>query len=261
MKIEKINDNQIKCILNKNDLLARNLNVSELAYGSEKANFLFREMTEEAFRKFGFQIDNTPLMVEAIPLPNESIALILTKVDDPEELDTRFSKFTPTKDDLANIESSSNASEDSKINKANEILNLLSTFREALADSVGLSATSHIKQPDKKKSEDIEAETEAASPQNIALIFAFEDIDKIISLAKVLHSKYHGQNSIYQKDTLYYLLVNKSDHTPEEFNQICNILCEFGDRTNMNIYSEAYLAEHCELILKDNALTELASIE
>lgn len=260
MKIEKINDNQIKCILNKNDLLARNLNVSELAYGSEKANFLFREMTEEAYKKFGFQIDNTPLMIEAVPLPNESIALILTKVDDPEELDTRFSKFSPTKDDLANIESSSNNSEDLKINKANEILNLLSTFREALADSVGLSATSHTKQPDKKKSDAIEDKTEAVSPQNIALVFAFENIDKILSLAKVLQSKYHGQSSIYQKDNLYYLLVNQSDHTPEEFNQICNILCEFGNRTNMNGYSEAYLAEHCELILKDNALTELASI-
>lgn len=261
MKIEKINDNQIKCILHKNDLLARNLNISELAYGSEKANFLFREMTEEAYRKFGFQIDNTPLMIEAIPLPNESIALILTKVDDPEELDTRFSKFSPTKEDLAKIEASSpGTSEELKVNKANEILNLLSTFREALADSVGLSATSHTKQPDKKKSDDMESVTKTTSPQNIALVFTFENIDKIISLAKVLQSKYHGQNSIYQRENLYYLLVNQSGHTPEEFNQICNILCEFGNRTNMNVYSEAYLAEHCELILKDNALTDLASI-
>ena len=38
-------------------------------------------------------------MVEAIPLSNESIMLIITKIEDPEELDTRFSKFAPMSDD------------------------------------------------------------------------------------------------------------------------------------------------------------------
>lgn len=260
MKIEKINDNQIKCILNKNDLLSRNLNVSELAYGSEKANFLFREMTEQAYKKFGFQLDNTPLMVEAIPLPNDSIALILTKVEDPEELDTRFSKFSPTKDDLANISSAVEAPDETKLNKANEILNLLSSFREALADSAGLSAAPGIKKPDTKEPDEQQANTAPVPPKDIALVFVFEDIDRIISLSKALLTKYHGRNSIYQKDDMFYLLINQSGHTPEEFNQICNILCEFGNRTNMNIYSEAYFAEHCELILKDNALKELAAI-
>lgn len=37
MKIEKLNDNQIRCTLNKHDLIDRELKISELAYGSEKA--------------------------------------------------------------------------------------------------------------------------------------------------------------------------------------------------------------------------------
>lgn len=261
MKIEKINDNQIKCILNKNDLLARNLNVSELAYGSEKANFLFREMTEQAFRKFGFQIDNTPIMIEAVPLPNESIALILTKVDDPEELDTRFSKFSPTKDDLDNVSSVSTISGDSRINKANEILNLLSSFREALADSAGLSAAPSEKETETNTINKPEEQTVPSIPDTITLVFVFDNIDKIILLSNVLNTKYHGLSSIYQKNDLFYLIIEKSSHTPAEFNQICNIICEFGSRTNMNVCSEAYLSEHCELILKDNALSELSSIQ
>ena len=36
-------------------------------------------------------------MIEAIPVSAESIILIITKVEDPEELDTRFSKFAPFK--------------------------------------------------------------------------------------------------------------------------------------------------------------------
>ena len=38
MKIERISENQIRCTLNDVDLSARNLNLAELAYGTEKAN-------------------------------------------------------------------------------------------------------------------------------------------------------------------------------------------------------------------------------
>ena len=46
MKIEKINDNQIRCTLTRDDLAQRQLKLSELAYGSEKAKSLFREMMQ-----------------------------------------------------------------------------------------------------------------------------------------------------------------------------------------------------------------------
>ena len=46
MKIEKINDNQIRCTLTHADLAARHLKLSELAYGTEKAKSLFRDMMQ-----------------------------------------------------------------------------------------------------------------------------------------------------------------------------------------------------------------------
>lgn len=95
MKIERISENQIRCTLSNYDLNARNLNLSELAYGSEKARNLFREMIQKASNEVGFEAEDIPLMVEAIPLANESVMLIITKIEDPEELDTRFSKFSP----------------------------------------------------------------------------------------------------------------------------------------------------------------------
>lgn len=249
MKIEKINDNSIKCILNKSDLQSRNIKVSELAYGSDKANILFKEMTEQANREFGFQFDNSPIMIEAIPMSDESITLIITKVEDPEELDTRFSRFSPDKND--NLSAGNNA--DNKIAKANEILNLLNTFKEALADSNGFNASplSNLKNLSENKSVESGIKLE-----NIVIVFKFDKIDKIIALSKVLNGKYTGKNSIYKKDSDFYLTIYKSEHTPEEFNQICNVICEFGDRTSDSL-SENYLAEHSELVISDDALQEL----
>ena len=47
MKIEKVNDNQIRCTLTKEDLADRQLKLSELAYGTEKAKVLFRAMMHD----------------------------------------------------------------------------------------------------------------------------------------------------------------------------------------------------------------------
>ena len=96
MKIEKISNSQIRCILTGEDLASRQLRLSELAYGSEKARALFRDMMEQAAIQCGFDAENYPLMIEAIPLGSDSIVLIVTKVDNPDELDTRFSNFAPS---------------------------------------------------------------------------------------------------------------------------------------------------------------------
>ena len=57
MKIEKINDRQIRCTLTKEDLADRELKLSELAYGSEKAKALFQDMMQVAAQDFGFEAD------------------------------------------------------------------------------------------------------------------------------------------------------------------------------------------------------------
>ena len=87
MKIERLSDSQIRCFLSEMDLNERSLNLSELAYGSDKARRLFREMVQKASAEVGFDAEDIPLMIEAIPLSNQSVMLVITKVDDPEELD------------------------------------------------------------------------------------------------------------------------------------------------------------------------------
>ena len=88
MKIEKVNDNQIRCTLTREDLAERQIKLSELAYGTEKAKLLFRDMMQQAAYEFGFEADDIPLMIEAIPLSQDTIILVITKVEYPEELDT-----------------------------------------------------------------------------------------------------------------------------------------------------------------------------
>ena len=128
MKIERINENQFRCTLTRSDLADRELKISELAYGSEKAHHLFDDLLEKAFDELGFEVNDSPLMVEAIPLSSECLILIVTKVDDPEELDTRFSNFTSFADSEEDTETTA---ED-----AGEIFDLFTQIRQNIAKEI-----------------------------------------------------------------------------------------------------------------------------
>ncbi|MDR1644125.1 MAG: adaptor protein MecA, partial [Clostridiales bacterium] len=71
------------------DLSDRNIRLAELAYGSAKAQQLFREMMEQAMAECHFNTENTPLVIEAIPLSTENVMVIVTKVAESSNNDER----------------------------------------------------------------------------------------------------------------------------------------------------------------------------
>ena len=94
MKKERINENKVRFILDHQDLEERNLNISDLAYGSAEAKALFEELMELTKDELGLQEGVHPMMVEAIPMPGKGLVVNVTHVENPDELDPRFSRFT-----------------------------------------------------------------------------------------------------------------------------------------------------------------------
>ena len=68
MKAERINKDQVRFTIDESDLQARNLQVSELAYGSRKTQALFDDMMKQAMEMFGLDFSNRSLMIEDTPL-------------------------------------------------------------------------------------------------------------------------------------------------------------------------------------------------
>ena len=84
---------------------------------------------QQAAYEFGFEAEDIPLMIEAIPASSDSIVLIITKVEDPDELDTRFSKFAPSPSDDSG-QKRYDALE--KLEGAETLLNLLGKVKEKM---------------------------------------------------------------------------------------------------------------------------------
>ena len=264
MKIEKVNDHQIRCTLTREDLADRELKLSELAYGTEKAKDLFRDMMQQAAYEFGFEAEDIPLMIEAIPLNADCIVLIITKVEDPEELDTRFSKFAPS------IHEDSDASDDildSITEGADDVLDLFKRIQnkhEQSKDSHNGDTSSEVSSLGAHSSfkNALQEKLSKMGPaDDLTRMCSFSSLAEITALARVLQGHYNGENSLYKKnDGSYLLVISKGELSTADYNRISNILTEYGSPLKAASASAAYLEEHFEPILSQNALQSLALI-
>ncbi len=245
MRIEKISDKQIRCTLTQADLQNHHINIGELAYGSEKARSLFQEMLSQASKEFNFHAENIPLMIEAVPMSGDSLVLLITKVEDPDEIDTRFSRFSPSIDDdefsgdFTDIESAFSDT------KADEIIE---EFNRLCEEHIDLDEQS--------------GDSDSTSEPDFFRIYAFSSIDEICRASRALQDAYDADNSLYKdpQHSRYYLVLHKGSHSPQTFNKICNILSEYAQTIHSNAGTESYYKEHFTLILAAHALQSLKQL-
>lgn len=280
MRLEKINERQIRCTLNQKDLKDREIGITELAYGTPKAKALFRDMMEQASYEFGFDAENIPLMIEAIPLLPEALVLVITKVEDPDELDTRFSCFTE-EDEWADAEEGQYLYDDFEM--AHEysgeyeydpsqemeehesweyaesvISNGFSEWKpQAIPDT-----SDFISLPEALGMEPKPANTLQQSPPDVVMIFSFDTLDSVIMACKLISSLYKEENTLYKDSAAgsFYLVLHRKDLAPERFSKICNLLYEYGTPIKNNGARQFYMAEHYQSIIAKNAVAALAEI-
>ncbi len=237
MKIEKINDNQIRCTLNKEDLEDRDIKLSELACGTGKTRELFQDMMQQANDDFGFEVNDIPLMVEAMPLASEGIVLVITKVERPEDSRTHLSNLFSKE-------------------FTDDFFSRLEDMRMELEDYEEIRSDSDYHEETARQSSDTEVNTLLYS------IYAFDSLNDIISVAHLLAPYYHGDSSVYKSpmDGRYYLSLCMEADNEHLVNKICSVLTEHGQREEPSYAKELFYIEHYEEIISDNAIEKLGTV-
>ena len=272
MKIEQISENQIRCTLSKRDLMERHLKISELAYGSEKAKELFRDMMEQANIDFGFDADDIPLMIEAIPTSRESIVLVITKVDNPEEFDEKFSHFGLNEDDYEEMDEDEldfEDEDDSSTLDSSDIVNCFEQLhdlieeaesKDGLRNSPEFIPLSEALQKGKKGKK----ANKKKAPENIQekiKVYSFVSLNPIIELAHLVPENYSGKNSVWKDEigNRYYLLLNRGNGKTV-FRAVCSVISEFGKEETVTYATQDFFNVHYQIIIKDKALAQLAKL-
>ena len=268
--IERLNDNQIKCTLSKQDLDGKGIKLSELAYGTDKARALFRELMLQAEAEVGFEAEDVPLMIEAIPLSGENLVLIITKVDDPDELDTRFSRFTgtPDEDDDYDIDTDEFSEEDkvdpvgigvtpeAKRTVAEGIIEALKHLESTLSLAKGHESGNVIKAGSAASKD---AKTKSLEAFRI---YAFKTLDQVIVTSRLVGDVYRSDNTLYKNpaDKRFYLYMTNNNNTDAEFTQTCNVVGEYGIRQKSTYASRAHMDEYFKIIVHGNAIQTLSKL-
>lgn len=249
MKIERVNDSQIRCTLTKEDLASRELKISELAYGTDKAKDLFRDMMQQANYQFGFDAEDIPLMIEAVPINTDCIVLIITKVEDPEELDTRFANFSPS----LQSEVSPDTEDDT-----DDIMDLFQKLRNG-ADSA--SEAQGKTGPRTGRSGMVQASASATKVDPFFL-FSFGSMHDVMKFASLNQASVSVRNTLYKSDNngRLYLLIHPDNESASTLQKLCTLLSEYGKPEASSSISEQYLEEHFETIIKDEAIQKLSNI-
>ena len=262
MKLERVNDHQIRCTLTRADLAARQLKLSELAYGSEKAKSLFRDMMQKATYELGFDAEDTPLMIEAVPVSSDSIILIITKVEDPEELDTRFSKFSQNPAFRKTAEDWLSKITSGILEGASLFAQMQSKTRGADTKDAGTDEKSASAPGSSENNPSQEQQSQHEVPQIVPYrAFVFHDLETVFQAASSA-SFFCGRSSLYRKgeEKTYVLLVFSEGCAPEEFAKACNIIAEYGRMLHTAGSAAAYYDEHYRLISGEQAIQKLSRI-
>ncbi|MEE3467943.1 MAG: adaptor protein MecA [Eubacterium sp.] len=272
MRIERISDNQIRCTLSKRDLVERHLKISELAYGSERAKELFRDMMEQANIDFGFEAEDIPLMIEAIPTSRESLVLVITKVDNPQEFDEKFANFNLPAEEVCEDDIDSDSmlldedEEDINPDNFDNLMDCLDQLYDSQIEDGEVDADSKFiplaealqgKGSDKKASK----QKRADNIHERIKVFSFVSINPIIEAAHRVNGNYSGKNTIW-KDTVgkkYYLLLNRGNGK-HAFHAVCSTISEYGVEEPVTYATQDYFNEHFKIIIKDKALAQLARL-
>ena len=266
MKIERISDNQIRCTLTNEDLSVRNIRLSELAYGSPKTRKLFRELMEEAATETGFDTQGMPLMVEAIPTAADSLMLIVTRVDEPQqaggtgngqaqgdsdsdELERLFRKLFET---IGHMNGSEEEVKNSDTGSGAQAQRMLSG---------AAAAGSRNGQPAEGTGSPAGDRRRDAHRIISARAFQFETLDDVIDAAHTAAGSYRGRNALYRmKNRSGYELTVHIGSSPKSFARVCTLLSEYGRPVSCPAARESYLAEHGDVLIRSGALKKLSAV-
>ena len=94
------------------------------------------------------------------------------------------------------------------------------------------------------------------------MVFAFDSIKDVISVAHVITGYYKSNNSLYSNphDNRLYLVMYRNHNTEDEMKRVGLKTSEYGFFIKTIYSSRDFFDEHFKLIIKDEALQRLAEI-
>jgi len=253
VKIEKLNDSQIRCTLNAEDLKEKQLGITDIAFCSEKAKSLFRDMMKCAARDFGFSFANSSsLMVELRATSPDDLVLTITKLGGPDDM----KKF------LSNAAGATGYGNLGPVGGIAGIAGIgAGPFSPEIMAKGGNNAYMEKYKSLFEKALTAPEQQTGEQPAGVRS-FRFDSLDDVIAAAKAVGKDYIGRNSLYRfgNGNNFQLLLQYDPERKEAFEEACGTISEYALALTCTDATENYLKEHGGLIVEGCAIQKLARL-
>lgn len=262
MEFKRIDDETVRCIINEDDMKEYNIEIDDFLKNRGKIQEFLHKIVEMAVDEVGYNPKNGLLAMQVMPLPRNRLAItfsekgsegmedILHQINDalggngeftPESMISRY-------EDLSDIE------------KAEAFDKFIRNLIRDVADEY------EEQQYNKKK--DVNQEKEGKNKKNkqgvesVVQIYTFGKLYDIERFSVILPESWTVKSTLYkvEKDSLYYLVLEKGRLSKVNFQYVCDRANEYGKFHSENQARVAYLKEHASCLISKKAIKVLRNI-
>ena len=252
MKVEKINDNQVRFEFVAQDLAERNINISDIVTQSATTTQgLFREITSILHEEYDFAAIGTPLVFEAT-MYNDTLSVLVTKMAGNDEYgeyneNPGMPNFKNIIGDIMTQMKNSGYNQDG-LEFVSANIHPIGGFQSGNIPHRGW-AQGNIKARANKKNQD--------KPESGYAVFSFENFDMLAAAASSIPEAYYGRSHVYKLEGKYHLILQNVGNSSYSTKRFESQLCEWGQKKATSLITYNQMLEHGEAIIAEEAICKL----
>ncbi len=262
MEFKRIDDETVRCIINEDDMKEYNIEIDDFLKNRGKIQEFLHKIVEMAVDEVGYNPKNGLLAMQVMPLPRNRLAItfsekgsegmedILHQINDalggngeitPESMMSRY-------EDLSDMEKAE-------------------AFDKFIRNLIHDVTDEYEEQQYKKKKDENQGKEVKKSKQNLTVgsvvqIYTFATLTDIERFSVILPESWVIKSTLYkdEKESLYYLVLEKGRLSKINFQYVCDRANEFGKFHSENQARVAYLKEHASCLIDKKAIKVLRNI-
>ena len=236
MKIELINENSIRCTINRKEFEDYKIGFSELIEGKGNTNKLFKRIMLLANEKFGFEPNENPLIIEATASMPGDIVFTITNVDGNTDISGLRKAIEEKRAGAAK-------------NQIHRKIQNIESGQEQILEKVNEFSDGALFDLDNEEEEDV-----------MFIFSGRNSFMNLCSVAKLVKGIFCGRSNLYFYKGAYILIIDKRTDATDRYVYTYDIISEYADSTRFSDIDVNIFLEHGNPIFEEDALKKLAEI-
>lgn len=260
MDFQRIDDNTVQCRMTEEEMNEYGFKIEDFFTNQEKSREFLEQIVERAEEEVGYEVESGMVSMQLMRMPDNSLTITFTdqKEEGLQAMLGHIQNLVGMIDESAMEELmdrlksqfSGNSHNDEYIHDSENI----EKFEEEHAVTEETSEyRKRMKEIEKKNRQKQKERLSAARVYEFASLHDLECFAASVQCEKNISSKVYKDNL----NGSFYLLVRKGKLKLDEYQMLCEQLCEYARLCSSQQYAEQYCKEHFECLISKHAIKVL----